>query len=78
MKAKLRKKHLRLESLEGRAMMTGNVTADVVNGKLEIDGDAAANTIVITQIGSGEYTIAGDATTTVNGEPLGAAATVPA
>ena len=65
-------KRLGVEALELRAMMTGNVTAVVeANGSLRISGDTADNGIVITQTATNTFQVAGDATTTINGQTLG-------
>jgi hypothetical protein len=64
---------LRFEGLEGRLMMAGNVTANVLAGNLVITGDRLANGVSI--VGSavpGEFVIQGIPTscvpTTVNGK----------
>jgi hypothetical protein len=73
-----RRKRLNVESLELRAMMTGNVTAVVdPNGSLRVTGDTENNGIVITQTGDGTYQVAGDATTTINSQTLGTPAVLP-
>lgn len=63
----LRRKKLRLEPLEVRTVMTGNVTAVVQGGVLVVTGDTEDNGIVITQTETGSYLVSGDETTTVNG-----------
>ncbi len=63
----------RIEPLESRLAMAGNVTASVVNGELRIDGDDVANWLVVRgTVNPGELTILGlDSTgampTTING-----------
>ena len=66
-----RGKKLRVESLENRTVLTGNVTAVVSHGSLVVTGDAADNGITITQVDSDSFQIAGDASTTINGQSLG-------
>jgi hypothetical protein len=63
----LRRKKLRLEPLEVRTVMTGNVTAVVQGGVLVVTGDTEDNGIVITQTEAGNYLVEGDETTTING-----------
>src|SRR5262245_48818994 len=60
---------LRVEGLETRDLMAGDVTAEVVGGSLIIKGDAQANDIVITEPTPGSFQIATGATstTTING-----------
>src|SRR5690349_13380959 len=59
---------LRLECLESRAMLAGNVLASVNSaGNLTITGTNAANQIEITQLAANSYLITGT-DTTVNGE----------
>lgn len=61
---------LRLESLEGRAMLAGNVTASVDGaGTLKIKGDDLANQIaVVADTGTpGDFRVDGLGTTTING-----------
>lgn len=58
--------------LENRTNPAGNVTAQVIGGTLFVDGDAAANSVVIT--GTGWRSVAvtpGDSSTTINGLPAG-------
>ena len=63
----LRRKKLRLEPLEVRTVMTGNVTAAVQGGVLVVKGDDDGNGIAITQTETGSFLVEGDETTTVNG-----------
>jgi hypothetical protein len=59
---------LRIEALESRAMMAGNVTAAVVGGNLLIRGDNQFNDIAITAgPNPGDFLITGNNGTTVNG-----------
>jgi hypothetical protein len=69
------RKRLRLESLESRRLLAGDVGVDVVDGNLLIRGDRLSNAIEIRQAqdGSGDFVIRGLETedgvaTTVNGE----------
>ncbi len=70
-----RRKRLRLESLEARRLLAGNVGVDVVEGNLLIRGDRLSNGIEVRQLqdGSGAFVIRGlisedGEVTTVNGE----------
>src|SRR5687767_4654208 len=58
-----------MDTLEGRVMLSGNVTATVVSGNLVIRGDAAANSIVMNHSGLGrnQVRISGLDATTING-----------
>jgi Ca2+-binding RTX toxin-like protein len=57
--------------------MTGNVAAVVdASGNLAITGDAQDNGITLTQTAANTFVVTGDATTTVNGQALGVAATL--
>jgi hypothetical protein len=56
---------LRLEQLEARCLLAGNVTAAVVNGSLVVTGDAQDNTIEIFQTAQGIQVLG--MATTVNG-----------
>lgn len=62
---------LALESLEDRSLLAGNVSVDVAGGHLIVRGDNECNGLVIVQLDSGEYAVAGfehdGAPTTVNG-----------
>jgi len=55
------KQHLRLESLENRTLLSGNVTAlfHAATSELVIKGDTNNNAIVITQNSDGTVTVAG-------------------
>ncbi len=60
---------LGFQRLEDRTLMAGNVTVAVQNAALVVTGDNSNNAIVITQSGSGKYTVApGDSNTTINGK----------
>jgi ice-binding like protein len=59
-----------MQGLEGRVMLSGNVTASVVSGSLVLKGDAAANDIVMTRSGLTATQIrisSGSSATTING-----------
>lgn len=57
-----------LLTLESRTNPAGNVTAEVINGTLFVDGDAGANSIVIAGTGWRSVCISsGDGSTTING-----------
>lgn len=72
-----RRKRLNVESLELRALMTGNVTAAAdASGNLVVTGDTQNNGIVITQTAANTFVVTGDATTTINGQALTTPATV--
>jgi hypothetical protein len=62
-------RRLRLENLEPRQMLAGDVTVAVVGGLLSINGDTDNNAIVISSTGNpGEFTVSSeDGTTTING-----------
>src|SRR5882672_6183277 len=59
-----------MERLEDRRMLAGNVTAEVVDGVLTIQGDSKGNGIVLDSITrrTGPFRLTGDATTTINGQ----------
>jgi len=62
---------LRFESLEGRALLAGDVTVTLAGTTLTITGDASANQIEITPGASvGEYKITGLNNTIINGPSL--------
>src|SRR4051812_38376182 len=64
-----RNRFLRLEQLESRYCLDGNVHAFVRGGDLHITGDSAGNEITITQSANNSFTIsARDGTTTINGQ----------
>ena len=58
---------LRLEPLEGRLALSGNVTAEVVNGDLVVRGDDLGNSVVVLQAAGNKFTVEG-VNTTVNGK----------
>ncbi|MEM7317109.1 MAG: hypothetical protein AAF497_28580 [Planctomycetota bacterium] len=66
-------RHLKLESLEDKCLLAGDVTVSVVEGNLRIEGDAADNGVAITSGDTADsYIVAGlpsdDGTpTTING-----------
>jgi hypothetical protein len=53
------KKGLRVESLEIRAMMAGDVKVTVSDGVLNIIGDYKANGVEVTQLDNGNYQVSG-------------------
>lgn len=73
----LRSKHdrkLRLENLEGRRLMAGDVSVDFDGEKLEIKGDDAANQIAVYSV-DGDLIVNGLGSTTINGINDGSAGT---
>jgi Ca2+-binding RTX toxin-like protein len=60
-------RRLRLESLESRSLLAGNVLASVTDGSLSITGNADANLILITQTADNAFRISGNAGTEING-----------
>lgn len=66
-----RTKSLRVESLESRQMMAGDVNAFAINRILYINGDVAANGIALVDGGNGDFNlvglIQGGSATTING-----------
>jgi hypothetical protein len=64
-----RTKSLRLERLEGRDMLAGNVTATLMDHTLLIHGDNSGNAIIVTQTGKKSFTVVQDPAnpTTING-----------
>jgi hypothetical protein len=69
---------LTFQSLESRAMMTGNVTVSVVNGDLKINGDSKDNEITVVQAVTqgtaepGRFYVTGLNGTRINGNSAGA------
>lgn len=64
-----RRRGLRVEPLEQRAMLAGgNVLANVAGGTLFIRGDAAENHVLVRQLTTSQYRIEGLAGTLVNGK----------
>lgn len=59
-----------VESLEPRTLLSGNVTAAVIDGNLIIRGDNLGNGLTIEAVPSqtGQYTLTPDATTTINNQ----------
>ena len=58
---------LRLENLEGRSLMAGDVFASMKLGSLKIEGDSQANDISVVDLGGGQVEITGQNETKVNG-----------
>ena len=58
---------LRVEELEARTLMAGNVTAIMSGGNLTLSGDTLGNEIQAYQTAPGTYRIVGNPGTTVNG-----------
>lgn len=59
----------RLESLEARTLMAGNVTAAITEaGDLEIRGDSKNNIVAVTQFNSGIWKVQGLLGTKINGK----------
>ena len=58
---------MRLERLEGRSLMAGDVFAAVRLGNLKIEGDNQANEIAVVDLGGGKVEITGQNGTKVNG-----------
>jgi hypothetical protein len=59
---------LAIESLENRELMAGNVTVKVPSGNFLLTGDAAANSVTVTQPQPGHLLVQGTNGTTVNGK----------
>ncbi|MBX7165628.1 MAG: hypothetical protein K1X74_04710 [Pirellulales bacterium] len=62
------RKPLGLESLERRALMAGDVTAQVIHGALVIEGDKADNQIILSNTAEGALSVQGLGDTTINGD----------
>lgn len=60
------RRRLRLESLERRELLAGNIQASVIGSKLVLTGDNLDNNLAVIALGAGRYAVAGVATT-VNG-----------
>ncbi|MCU0877923.1 MAG: hypothetical protein MUF06_09080 [Pirellulaceae bacterium] len=60
-------RRLKLEHLETRAMLAGNVSVSVSGGNLLVRGDNSSNQIAIVQLDAGEYAVVGLNGTEVNG-----------
>lgn len=54
-----RNRLIRLEALESRAMLAGNVSVSVTGGNLNITGDGKDNLVLVEQVGTGQYAITG-------------------
>jgi hypothetical protein len=68
-----RERRLLLESLETRQLLAGDITASVVDGRLTLTGDDAANEVFVGDLGDGRFVIRGmagatGAATTINGQ----------
>jgi hypothetical protein len=65
------RRQLAVETLEGRAMMAGNVSAFVSSGSLYVNGDGFGNGVAITKVGYEAYQVSGisqaGASTRING-----------
>ena len=61
---------LRVERLEDRALLAGNVVVQVLDGSAIITGDVQSNSIAIDQPGPNQFSITGNDSTTINGESL--------
>lgn len=61
-----RSRSLRVESLERREVLAGNVTAMLVGSTLVINGDGADNQVAVISLGNSRYAVAG-VNTTING-----------
>ncbi len=59
---------LRIECLESRMPLAGNVTAGLNRGGLVINGDNGDNSVTVTPGPAGQYVVAGAAGTTINGQ----------
>lgn len=57
----------RIESLEGRSLMAGDVLASIKLGSLYVQGDAMANDVAIVDQGNGKVEITGRNGTKING-----------
>jgi hypothetical protein len=53
------KRLLRVEALERRAMLAGNITVSVSGGSLFVRGDNADNAVLISEVDEGVYAVAG-------------------
>ena len=63
------RRKLSVESLEGRRLLAGNVTAVLRGGDLILSGDTADNSVQVSRLPSGLFHIQGLEGTTVNGKP---------
>lgn len=65
-------RRLRLESLESRELMAGNVSVSLVNQEVQVTGDAKGNGVLISEISPNVYKITGlvaaGSATTINGK----------
>ncbi|MFO0869196.1 MAG: hypothetical protein U0935_09700 [Pirellulales bacterium] len=62
----LNRRALRVESLERREVLAGNVTATLIGATLVINGDGADNQVAVISLGNSRYAVAG-VDTTING-----------
>ncbi len=58
---------MRLECLEGRSLMAGDVLAAIKLGSLKMEGDSQANNVSVVDLGAGKVEITGQNGTTING-----------
>ena len=58
---------MRMENLEGRSLMAGDVFASMKLGSIKIEGDSQANEIAVIDLGGGKVEITGQNGTKVNG-----------
>ena len=54
-----KQRQLRVENLEQRQMMAGDVAVEVVNGDLVITGDSQDNNISVYQVSNGDWVVSG-------------------
>lgn len=59
---------VRFESLEDRKLMAGNITADVINDELVLNGDGSANAVEVHQTALNIYKVTGLNGTKINGK----------
>ena len=68
-----KEKRLQFDQLESRLLLAGDVKVAVVNGDLQITGDAAANGVLVAQVDTTTFIVrglrAGGQPTTINGKP---------
>lgn len=62
------RRRLVAESLEGRLLLAGNVTAQLSGGWLVVNGDDLGNEVRIAELGGGTYDVVGIGDTTVIGD----------
>lgn len=71
MRRMTRLRGLRLEQLEDRLPLAGNVTASVIGGNLRIIGDNAGHDLSVSQVDLTTYAIIPNDDTSINGGPAG-------